>query len=260
MSAGSDSRGKDLKQALGLTESVETKHFEAQGTLGRMDNYYRWILGTFGDSVGQRVWDAGAGVGHVTELLRARAEFVLASEFTERNLACLRDRFAGCDGVQVEFCDLSSDEALDLVRHRLDTIVTLDVLEHIEDDGAALARYFQILEPGGALLVKVPAHKFLYGTVDEASLHFRRYARAELRTKLEATGFVVEKIHHMNMAATLPYFLKGRVLKKQSNFSDTIDQGKLGFYNKLMPLLEGLEKILPTPFGLSLVAVARKPR
>ena len=62
----------------------------------------------------------------------------------------------------------------------------------------------------------------------------------------------------MNMAATVPYFLKGRVLKKRRNFSNSIDGGKLGFYNRLMPWLERAERVLPTPFGLSLVAVGRK--
>lgn len=241
-----------------LTENIESEHYEAQGTLGRMDNYYRWILGTFGDNVGRRVWDAGAGVGHVTELLTQRADFVLATEFTERNLETLRGRFASEAKVEVEFCDLTKPEALELTRHELDTIVTLDVLEHLEDDRAALTRYREILQPGGALLIKVPAHQFLYGTVDEASLHYRRYGKRELREKLEGAGFHVEKLGHMNMVATLPYFLKGRVLKKQSNFSGTIDQGKVGFYNKLMPWFERVEKLLPVPFGLSLVAVGRK--
>ncbi len=241
-----------------LTETIESKHFDAQGTLGRMDNYYRWILGTFGDNVGQRVWDAGAGIGHVTELLTQRAEFVLATEFTERNLDALRARFEGRDEVRIEFCDLTSPQALELGVHELDTVVTLDVLEHLEDDRAALRQYHEVLQHGGVILIKVPAHMWLYGTLDEASLHFRRYGKRELREKLEGAGFEVEKIGHMNMVATLPYWLKGRVLKRQSNFSGTIDGGKVGLYNRLMPWLERIEKVVPVWFGLSLVAVGRK--
>jgi hypothetical protein len=52
-----------------LTRDIESKHFDAQGRLAQMDNYYRWILGTFGDTIGQRVWDAGAGIGNVTGLI-----------------------------------------------------------------------------------------------------------------------------------------------------------------------------------------------
>lgn len=241
-----------------LNEHIEAEHFEAQGTLGRMDNYYRWILRNFGDRIGRRVWDAGAGVGHVSALLAERAELVLSTEFTERNLEALRERFRGQENVVVEFCDLTAPEALELARYRVDTIVTLDVLEHLEDDAAALGRYREILQPGGVLLVKVPAHPFLYGTVDEASLHYRRYAKRELGEKLRAAGFELELLRHMNAAATVPYFLKGRVLKKQANFSGTLDPGKVGFYNKLMPWLERAERLVQPPFGLSLVAAARR--
>jgi 2-polyprenyl-3-methyl-5-hydroxy-6-metoxy-1,4-benzoquinol methylase len=242
-----------------LTKNLESKHHAAQGTLGRMDNYYRWILGNFGDNVGRRVWDAGAGVGHVTELLSRRADFVLATEFTDRNLEALRERFAGRDAVRVEFCDLRRPESLDLAQHELDTIVTLDVLEHLEDDRAALSRYHEILQPGGAFLIKVPAHPFLFGSVDEASLHYRRYRKRELREKLAGAGFRVVKLRHMNLLATVPYFLKGRVLKRTDNFSSTLDPDRVGFYNRLMPWFERIERVLPVPFGLSLVAVGRKP-
>ena len=241
-----------------LSEDIESKHFDAQGRLARMDNYYRWILGTFGGALGRRVWDAGAGIGNVSELLLERADFVLATEFTERNLEALRERFEREPRARVEYCDLTRPEALELRRHELDTIVTLDVLEHLEDDRAALSRYHEILQPGGALLIKVPAHMFLFGTMDEASLHYRRYAKRELRGKLEAAGFQVERLRHMNMVATLPYFLKGRVLRRRRNFSGTIDGGKLGLYNSLMPWLERLERLVPPPFGLSLIAVGRK--
>ena len=206
-----------------ITPDVESKHYEAQGRLGQMDNYYRWILGTFGPRIGRRVWDAGAGVGHVTNLLRERADWVLSTEFTEQNLETLRQRFDGVPEVRVDFCDLTRPESLEFRELDLDTIVTLDVLEHLEDDRAAIARYRDILQPGGHLLVKVPAHPFLYGTMDEASLHYRRYGKRELREKLLEAGFELLRLRHMNMVATLPYFLKGRVLKKQRNFSNAID-------------------------------------
>lgn len=251
------------RQALGpssveLTPDIESTHYDAQGRMARMGNYYRWILSNFGTAIGQRVWDAGAGIGNVSELLLARARFVLATELTEANLETLRTRFQDDSRVVVEHCDLTTDAALDLARHELDTIITLDVLEHLQDDHAALVRYREVLQPGGRLLVKVPAHQFLYGTMDEASLHYRRYGKRELRDKLTAAGFKVERIRHMNMAATLPYLLKGRVLKKQHNFSNSINGSKLGFYNRLMPVLERLERVVPVFFGLSLCAVARK--
>lgn len=241
-----------------LTDEIAAEHYDAQGRLASMGNYHRWILRQFDGAVGRRIWDAGAGVGIVSTLLSERCDFLLASEFTEANLEALRSTFAQREHVRVEFCDLTKKAALDFAAHDLDTIVTLDVLEHLEDDAQALGVYHSVLQPGGRLCIKVPAHPFLFGTMDEASLHFRRYTKKELGHKLSAAGFKVERLRYMNMAAVVPYLLKGRILKKQHNFSNSIDGGKLGFYNKLMPWLERAERILPKPFGLSVIAVGRK--
>jgi len=94
--------------------------------------------------------------------------------------------------------------------------------------------------------------------MDEASLHYRRYTKGELRRKLEAAGFCVKRIRYMNMFAVIPYLIKGRILKRKGNFSREINARRLGFYNHLMPWLEQIERFLPSLFGLSLVAVGEK--
>ncbi len=241
-----------------MPEEIEEQHYGAQGRLASMSNYYRWTLRNFGGAIGQRVWDSGAGIGTVTDLLLERADFVLATEYSQMNIKALEERYAQDGRVEVGFCDLTDKAAEEFASRQLDTVITLDVLEHIEDDRAVLDLYHRVLQPGGKLLIKVPAHPFLYGSLDEVSLHFRRYRKQELREKLEAAGFKVTKLRHMNMAATVPYWLKGRVLKKKTNFSNAIDGNKLGFYNRLMPWLERAERVLPCFFGLSLIAVSEK--
>ncbi len=240
------------------SSDLERAHYAAQGRLARMSNYYRWILRQFDGALGRRIWDAGAGIGTVSETLIENADFLLATEFGEKNLVALRERFAGRAAVRVEFCDLSREDARVFAGERLDTIVSLDVLEHLADDGFALRLFHAVLAPGGRLCLKVPAHPFLYGTMDRASLHHRRYARRELREKLRAVGFVPEHLRAMNLAATIPYFVKGRLLKRDRNFSNSIDGERLGFYNRIVPWLERIERVLPPPFGLSLIAIARK--
>ena len=63
----------------------------------------------------------------------------------------------------------------------------------------------------------------------------------------------------MNMAATVPYFVKSRLLRRKTNFSNSLDPGRLGLYDRLIPWLERAERIVPVPFGLSLIAVGQKP-
>jgi SAM-dependent methyltransferase len=240
-------------------ETVETMHRAAQGRMAQLSNYYRWILRNFGGAVGRRIWDAGAGIGNVTEHLARHADFVLATEFAQQNLDALRERFADRPGVRIAYCDLARDDALAFEDCEIDTVISLDVLEHLDDDLHVLRNFWTVLRPEGRLLLKVPAHPFLYGAIDEASLHIRRYRKGDLRAVLERAGFCVERVAHMNMAATLPYFVKSRVLRRRTNFSNTIDPERLGLYNRLVPWLERAERILPVVFGLSLIAVGRKP-
>ncbi len=242
-----------------LTPEIERAHAQAQSRLGQMDNYHAWILRSFGAAYGQRIWDAGAGAGLTVDRLRERAAFVLATEYTTANVELLRERFAAVPGrVQVEPCDLASDDGRSFAALKLDTNVHLDVLEHLADDHHALGLFHSVLAPGGRLLIKVPAHPCLFGSLDRASLHHRRYTRSDLREKLTKAGFRIERLRFMNLAATLPYFIKGRILKRQVNFSNTLSPGRLGTYNRVIPWLERCERLIPPPFGLSLIAVARK--
>jgi 2-polyprenyl-3-methyl-5-hydroxy-6-metoxy-1,4-benzoquinol methylase len=241
-------------------EQLEALHFAAQGRLTHLGSYHRWILRNFGDAVrGRRIWDAGAGIGIVAASLAESADFVLATEYSPLNLSALQERFGASPRVRVEPCDLSGDAALAFREFDLDTVISLDVIEHLQDDLHALRIFREVLSPAGRVLIKVPAHPLLFGAVDVASAHFRRYRKAELRDKLARAGFEVERITHMNMAATLPYFVKSRVLKRRTNFSNSIDPNRLGLYDRLIPWLERAERILPVPFGLSLIAVGRKP-
>jgi SAM-dependent methyltransferase len=240
-------------------ETVESMHRAAQERMAQLGNYYLWILRNFGGAIGRRIWDAGAGIGNVTEHLSRHADFVLATEFAQRNLEALRERFAERPGVRIAYCDLARDDALAFAECEIDTVISLDVLEHLEDDLHVLRTFRTVLRPEGRLLLKVPAHPSLYGAIDEASLHFRRYRRRDLRVLLERAGFRVERVAYMNMAATVPYFVKSRILRRRTNFSNTIDPERLGLYDRLVPWLERAERILPVVFGLSLIAVGRKP-
>lgn len=241
------------------TPRVEESHFLAQQRMAVLGSYYDWILDHFRPVMGARIWDVGAGIGNVASRLSREADFLLVTEYTERNLAHLRDLFKDTPSVQVMFCDLMADD-LEVLEHlAIDTIVIFDVLEHLEDDSKALRALYRVLTPGGRVLVKVPAHRLLYGSIDRASLHYRRYAKGELQQKLIQASFQVESVQHMNMLGVLPYFVTCRILQRTSNFSLSLHPRWAPLCNRLIPVIAGMERILPPVFGLSLVATARKP-
>lgn len=233
------------------------EHHEAQARLAQLDAYYAWTLDLFGDAFAGPAADAGAGAGHFAALLAGRVRPLLLLEGGVANLEALRARFGAEPDITVADCDLADCGGV-LRAHGVRSIFTLDVLEHLPDDVGALRQFHAALPAGGMLYIKVPALPWLYGPVDEASGHYRRYTRASLRRAVQAAGFSVQRCRYMNLAGVAPYFLKSRILRRGDNFSRTFTAAQLGRIRRLMPLLRRLDRWLGPPLGLSVTCIARK--
>lgn len=246
-----------MTQQDGFEWRSNAAHHQAQEKMGMLAGYYEWVLDLFGGAPPGPVADAGAGSGHLASLLAGRVDKLLLLEGGQENLETLRERFAGRDDVVVEDVDLMQCEPV-LAKHGVRSIVSLDVLEHLPDDVAVLRQFHSALAPGGKVYIKVPALQWLYGPVDEASGHFRRYSRGALRKALESAGFEVQQCRYMNMAAVPSYFLKSRILKKRSNFSHTFSAEQIRKIERLIPTIRRIDRMTGPPLGLSVVAVGAK--
>lgn len=150
--------------------------------------------------------------------------------------------------------------------HSFDIVLALDVIEHIQDDRAALNGLLEILRPGGRLVLFTPAFGFLWSAQDRVSHHFRRYTAPELRTKLDAAGYRVEKLSYAN-TILFPIVWAGRTWLRLSGKSETVtDENHLhpSWSNGVLTALFSMERPLlrrwNLPFGVSLLAVATRPR
>lgn len=246
-----------MNDAGGYVWRSNAEHHDAQSRMGHLTAYYAWTLALFGDDLPGPAADAGAGAGHFSELLSRRVQPLLVLEGGQENLEVLRARFAGQPSVTVADCDLNACRQV-LEAHGVRSIFTLDVLEHLPDDLAALRQFHAALPPGGRLYVKVPALPFLFGPVDRASGHFRRYTKSSLRKAVEEAGFAVDKCHYMNLAGVLPYLVKSRILRKQENFSRTFSPRQIERIQRMMPMLQRLDRLLGPVLGLSVICVATK--
>lgn len=233
------------------------EHHDAQSRLGHLMAYYAWTLDLFGDSFEGPAADAGAGAGHFSSLLAERVGPLLLLEGGADNLATLHQRFSECSDVTAVDCDLAQCQGV-LRAHEVRSIFSLDVLEHLPDDVAVLRQFHAALPTGGKLYIKVPALSWLYGLVDEASGHYRRYSRASLRKAVSAAGFRVDKCRYMNLAGVAPYFIKSRILKRSENFSRTFSMAQIRRIQQMMPLLRIIDRCSGPPLGLSVICVASK--
>jgi glycosyltransferase involved in cell wall biosynthesis len=220
--------------------------------LARAERYNRWMLQQLAPWLGQRVLEIGSGIGSFTQYLTGR-DLVLATELNPRYLRILKNTFERHAQVEVMPLDLTDFDPAPLAARHLDTILCLNVLEHVADDRAALRRLHASLAPGGRLLLLVPAHEALYGAIDRAIDHHRRYERAGLVAKLGEAGFRVETTDFFNRLGVIGWYLNSVILRRTQ-----VPGFQLHLQNLLVPLLRA-EALVPLPFGLSLVAVARRP-
>jgi SAM-dependent methyltransferase len=209
--------------------------------------YNRWMFERLRRWIGRSVLEIGSGIGNLSAFLVDRDRLVL-TDTREEYLSRLRQRFAGKPHISVTRLYLPDDDSA-VAGQRFDTIICLNVLEHIDDDISALHAIRRLLAPAGRLVLLVPALPALYGTIDRALGHHRRYKRAGLAGLLQATGFRPAHIEYFNIAGIPGWWFAGRVLRR-----DLIPGGSLKLYDALVPLFR-LERLIPWRVGQSLIAI-----
>ncbi|RIX32426.1 class I SAM-dependent methyltransferase [Sphingomonas edaphi] len=203
-----------------------------------------------------RILELGAGTGHNLAMLE-RFGSVEASELdpVARELASTR---LGREVKEAALPDLSMFPA-----DSYDMIALLDVLEHVPDDKGSLDAILKRLKPGGALLLTVPANPWMWSAHDVAHHHHRRYRKSEIATLARDAGFEIELLSPFN-SLLFPPIAAVRAIGKLTGKDDSDDAMPGDLVNKTLDAVFGLERSLigrvPMPFGVSLVAVLRRPR
>jgi len=226
---------------------------EIQRRLGLAGHYNRWIYDQIAPYLGRRILDVGCALGNITQFFHDR-ERVLGLDVAPEFRPLFERRFRHLPHYAFLLADFAHLDPAALRPERLDTVVCLNVLEHIRDDVGALRTMRALLVPGGRLVLLVPAYRALYGTMDAADHHYRRYAAREVRRKLGQAGFQVERVWHMNVPGMLAWLVNGKLLRRS-----LASEGQYDAYNALVPLIRAAERLIPPPIGLSVLAAARKP-
>lgn len=219
--------------------------------LAHAPRYNTWMFERVRPWVGDAVLEIGAGIGNLSAFLMDRRRVTL-TDTSPTYLDALRARFAGRPNVNVARLFLPNAEPSDF-DPPYDTVICLNVLEHVEDDARSLRAILKLLRPGGRLVLLVPALPALYGTLDRALGHYRRYGRRDLTHRLEDAGFRTEHTEYFNLGGIPGWWLTGRVLRRQ-----LIPEGSLKLFDALVPLFR-LERFLPWRLGQSLIAVGARP-
>ncbi|HEY4489350.1 MAG TPA: class I SAM-dependent methyltransferase [Candidatus Paceibacterota bacterium] len=215
-------------------------------------NYHEWIADLFRSVFGKRVAEVGAGIGSFSELiLQAPIDELLVIEPSKEMFEELQKNLAYDTRVTCknDFFTKVSGEC----NTYFDSVVYVNVLEHVEDDAGELARVYESLAPGGHVCVFVPALPALYSAHDKAIGHYRRYTKKGLRALLTTAGFEVKRLSFFDFAGIIPWYVVVKFLRKSPS------AGNVSLYdNVVVPISRTMETIIHPPIGKNLIAIGKK--
>jgi SAM-dependent methyltransferase len=228
--------------------SAEEKNLE---TMSKATNYNRWMFNNLRPYMRRRILEIGGGVGNMTRFFINR-KLVVSTDVTAYSIRQLKKRFKRKKGFHALKKDISSTTS-GLRKYKFDTVVCINVLEHIKDDRRALRNMHEVLDKHGRLVLLVPAFSSLYGSIDKADSHYRRYDRKPTIRKVRKAGFRIEKSFYMNVPGFFGWYYHNRILKAELH-----PEGDISLFDRLVPIFAFFEKIFKPPFGLSLIVIAKK--
>lgn len=224
--------------------------------LSENQRFNDWIFEKVCIGLKGNILEIGSGIGTFSEKIVRNSpanSHITLTDVSSSYVKKLEDRFLRMapdnKNIHVFKLDLESKKDYQLIGYdKYDSIIAINVLEHIKDDEFALNNLYYMLRNGGRLSLLVPCHKSLYNVIDQKIGHFRRYNKHELLFKISKTKFFVERISYFNMLGIVGWYINGSVLRR-SKIGVTSSQ----LFDKLVPLFKLAENAIGEKIGLSIV-------
>lgn len=221
-------------------------------SLSGTPRFNRWMADQIRPWIGDAVLEIGAGIGNLTRCLLPRNSYMI-TDIDPLYLDYLRNTFERNRRISVAKVDLASVNDFESLQNRFDTVICLNVLEHVSQERTAMANIFSALRPGGRAIILVPSDPRRYGSLDEVLGHVRRYSAADLQNAFEGAGFRVERIWNFNRISVPAWLINGNLFKRRY-----FGRVHLKLFDWSIWLWRFVDRWLPWS-GLSLIGVGQKP-
>jgi glycosyltransferase involved in cell wall biosynthesis/phospholipid N-methyltransferase len=218
------------------------------GRLARAPRFNAWMADTILPYCGQRVLEIGSGTGNLTRKLMPREAYV-ASDVNPLYLDALRALLVDRPYLDVTRTDVTLASTFPRLSNGFDTVICMNVIEHVDDDVGALRNIREVLAPNGSAIVLVPQGPEIMGTLDEVLGHKRRYTRQSLEQLAARSGFRIREIKTFNRVGRPAWWLNGKVLKRRE-----FGLFQILTLNAMTPVFKRIDRALPFE-ALSLIAV-----
>ena len=222
--------------------------------LANASRYMKWVLHYFLPYVSGNTIEIGAGLGEIAFRILPKVSTLDLVEPSSVLAEFLQQRFADSDKTQIFPTTIEAHLSKKLPK-KYNAIIMINVLEHIEDDVTALRKLRETLEPGGHLLIYVPAMPMLYSKLDEEHGHYRRYTRKVFLHRLQEAGFKINLLRYFDILGILPWYFFNTIGKKTD-----FNPFAVKLYDSIgVPITKFFESIISPPIGKNLIAVALNP-
>jgi len=211
--------------------------------------YNQWILNKIVKYLKNDILEVGCGIGNFTNSLIKYGK--IWSIDIDQHLIKKTEKKLN-KKVKIGYGDIEKGKYY-FKKKYFDTIICFNVLEHIKNDENAVENLNKLLKKRGILLLVLPAHPKIYGSLDKHVGHFRRYEMNKLLSLLKSHNFDIILSKRINIIGALGWWFSGKVLK-----NTFVDLDKLSFFNKIAPFVLPIEDIIGTPIGISILVVAQK--
>lgn len=217
-------------------------------SMERAERFTQWLIARLDPYLAGTVLEVGAGIGNNVRALLHK-DRIIATEPDPEYVRLLQNAFGGRRAVDVRRWDVAQPAPAEW--EPVDSILCSNVLEHVEDDVGALRNMKGMLKADGRLVLVVPAGAWLYGSLDQALGHHRRYSPNSLHACLDRAGLAVDTSFSLNKPGVLGWYFNGNILRRKK-----LGRFQMKLFNALTPLFRILDPLLPWT-GLSLVVVAK---
>lgn len=226
---------------------------ETLEVLKSADRYNQWIVDELTPLLEGRCLELGSGIGTISSLLLKSHPDLCLSDFQDHYFQALQQRFPNSQKWILDLSDTEFHKGHENLLGYFDTLIAVNVLEHIEDDSLAISNAMLLLRPGGKLILLVPAFNGLHNSLDRHLHHYRRYTKQTIVSLSTSSGSTLTRLRYFNMFGALGWFLIGNIFR-----SRILKPWQVGCFNFFTPLAKWLDLACAPFFGLSLIAVIKK--